>query len=67
MTFEVSIIGGEDGLFVAEALALPGCIAQGRTKEEALQNIQRAIENWFHIEQSRHQVDHDAEIVKVTL
>ncbi len=37
------IYPGEDGYFVAECPSLPGCISQGRTKEEALSNIREAI------------------------
>ena len=35
---------GEDGYFVAECPVIPGCISQGRTREEALANIREAIE-----------------------
>ena len=34
----------EEGWVVAECPALPGCVSQGRTREEALENIQAAIE-----------------------
>jgi predicted RNase H-like HicB family nuclease len=34
---------GEDGFIVAECPELPGCMSQGKTKEEALRNIQDAI------------------------
>jgi predicted RNase H-like HicB family nuclease len=34
---------GEDGYIVAECLEIPGSLSQGKTKEEALQNIQDAI------------------------
>ena len=42
---ELSVItySGEDGYIVAECLEIPGCLSQGRTKEEALKNIQDAI------------------------
>jgi len=33
----------EDGVFIAEVPALPGCISQGNTRKEALWNIQEAI------------------------
>ena len=33
----------EDGVFVAECPAIPGCISQGRTEAEAERNIQEAI------------------------
>ena len=35
---------GEDGYFVAECPVIPGCISQGRTRDEALANIREAIE-----------------------
>lgn len=33
-----------DGWFVAECPSLPGCVSQGRTREEAIANIREAIE-----------------------
>jgi len=36
---------GEDGYIVAECLQLPGCMSQGRTKEEANRNIVDAIKS----------------------
>ncbi len=44
MKLPVVIIPGEDGYFVAEIPVIPGCISQGRTKEEALANIKEAAE-----------------------
>jgi predicted RNase H-like HicB family nuclease len=35
---------GEDGFIVAECPIIPGCVSQGRTREEALKNIREAIE-----------------------
>ena len=42
MKLPVIITQGEDGYFVVEVPVLPGCISQGRTKEEALTNIKEA-------------------------
>jgi predicted RNase H-like HicB family nuclease len=44
MKFKVIIEEGEDGWYVVEVPALPGCISQGKTKKEALENIKEAIE-----------------------
>jgi predicted RNase H-like HicB family nuclease len=41
--YRVLIEQDENGVFVAEVPALPGCISQGNTRKEALQNIQEAI------------------------
>jgi len=43
MKFLVTLEVGEDGYLVAECPALPGCVSQGRTRVEALANIQEAI------------------------
>ena len=44
MKLPVVTTEGEDGYIVAEIPVLPGCISQGRTKEEALVNIKEAAE-----------------------
>jgi len=38
------IYPGEDGYWVAECPSLPGCVTQGKTKEEAIANIREAID-----------------------
>lgn len=43
MKYRVLIEPDEDGVYVAEAPALPGCISQGRTRAEAIENIKEAI------------------------
>jgi len=47
----------EKGYYVAEAPALPGCLSQGRTEEEAVANIKEAIEGWFEVMESKHSFD----------
>lgn len=44
---QVVIYPGEDGYWVAECPSLPGCISQGNTKEEAIQNIREAINGYI--------------------
>lgn len=43
---QVIIYPGEDGYWVAECPSLPGCISQGKTKEEAITNIKEAIQGY---------------------
>ncbi|MFH0823982.1 MAG: type II toxin-antitoxin system HicB family antitoxin [Pseudomonadota bacterium] len=43
MKYRVLIEQDEDGVFVAEAPSLPGCISQGRTRDEAIADIREAI------------------------
>jgi len=44
---QVIIYPGEDGYWVAECPSLPGCISQGKTREEAVQNIREAIRGYL--------------------
>jgi predicted RNase H-like HicB family nuclease len=44
---QVVIYPGEDGYWVAECPSLPGCVSQGKTKEEATQNIREAIQGFI--------------------
>ncbi len=44
MKFLITIQQGEDGMVLAECPALPGCMSQGKTREEVLDNIKEAIE-----------------------
>jgi predicted RNase H-like HicB family nuclease len=44
MKYRVKIERDEDGVFIAEVPALPGCISQGATRAEALTNVKEAIE-----------------------
>ncbi|MCC7210185.1 MAG: type II toxin-antitoxin system HicB family antitoxin [Anaerolineae bacterium] len=44
---QVLLYPGEDGYWVAECPSLPGCLSQGATKEEAIANIQEAIEGYL--------------------
>ena len=47
--FVVTLTAGEDGYIVAECPSLPGCVSQGKTKEEASQNIKEAIEGILEV------------------
>ena len=44
MKFLVTLDHDEQGWVVAECPALPGCVTQGRTVDEALVNVREAIE-----------------------
>ncbi len=40
---QVVVYPGEDGYWVAECPSLPGCVSQGKTREEVITNIKEAI------------------------
>ncbi len=50
MVFHVKLDEGEDGWFVVECPALPGCVSQGKDEQEALANIKEAIAAWLWAE-----------------
>ena len=43
MKFNITIERDEDGKYVAECPDLPGCLSEGETLEDALENINEAI------------------------
>ncbi|UCH80618.1 MAG: type II toxin-antitoxin system HicB family antitoxin [Nitrospiraceae bacterium] len=47
MKYRILIEQDEDGYFVAECPSLPGCVSQGKTRAEAIDNIQDAIKGYI--------------------
>jgi len=47
MAFQIAISQDEDGIYIAECINLPGCISQGKTKQEAIRNIKDAIRGYL--------------------
>lgn len=43
---QVIVYPGEDGYWVVEVPSLPGCIGQGKTRQEAIANIKEAIHGY---------------------
>jgi predicted RNase H-like HicB family nuclease len=66
MKLHVVIEKDEAGYFVAEVPALPGCLSQGTTKEEALANIREAIDGWLEVMEAKHPFDR-SEAVEVVV
>jgi predicted RNase H-like HicB family nuclease len=49
MKLNVTLDRDEDGVWIVECPAIPGCVSQGRTKKEALENIKDAIEQCLKV------------------
>lgn len=47
MKYRIIIEQDEDGIFIAECPSLPGCISQGKTRQESIINIQDAIQGYI--------------------
>ncbi len=57
MKLHVLLEKDEAGYYVAEVPALPGCLSQGKTKEEALANIKEATEGWFEVMEAKSHIN----------
>lgn len=53
MKFTITLDRDEDGVWVAECPAISGCISQGNTREEAVENIKDAIKNCLIVRAER--------------
>jgi len=64
MNIKIVLETGEDGYFVAHVPALKSCWSQGKTREEALQNIREAID--LYLEPEPDEIK-DREVVELAL
>ena len=43
MKFSITLERDEDGVWIAESPSVPGCVSQGRTRDQATENIRDAL------------------------
>ena len=65
MNIKVIVERGEDGYYVVHVPALKSCWSQGKTREEALQNIREAID--LYLEPEPTELAKDQELVELTV
>jgi predicted RNase H-like HicB family nuclease len=65
MNIKVLVERGEDGYLIAHVPALKSCWAQGKTREEALENIREAID--LYLEPEPAELAGDQELVELTV
>jgi predicted RNase H-like HicB family nuclease len=53
MKLSVTVDRDEDGVWVVECPAIPGCVSQGKTKQQALKNIKEAIQLCLEVRAER--------------
>ena len=63
MNIKVIIEPGEDGYFVAHVPSLKSCWSQGKTREEALENIREAID--LYLESDPTELSEDQELIEL--
>ena len=67
MIVKVVVKEGEDGYFVASCPSLKSCWSQGKSREEALENIREAITLYLEPEPSELIQDATQEVVELSL
>jgi len=67
MKLQVVLQPSDEGGFTVYVPALPGCISEGETREEALRNIQEAIALYLEPVEDDHAFEPDAEVTEVAL
>lgn len=53
MKFLATLDRDEDGVWIAECPAIPGCVSQGGTREEAMENLREAIAGCLEVRAER--------------
>jgi predicted RNase H-like HicB family nuclease len=67
MKLRVVLEPSEEGGFTALVPALPGCISEGNTRDEALANIQEAIELYLEPVDNDAALSPDAEVIEIAI
>ena len=53
MKFNITLDRDEDGIWVVECPSIPGCVSQGHSRDEALNNIREAIAGCLEVRAER--------------
>jgi len=67
MKYKVVVSEGEDGWYVVECPSIPGCISQGKTIKEALDNIKDAIYGCLEVMNERTKIQGNARLMEVSV
>jgi predicted RNase H-like HicB family nuclease len=53
MKFVITLDRDEDAVWIAECPSIPGCVSQGKTRDEALANVREAIAGCLEVRAER--------------
>jgi len=67
MKIKAIIHPAEEGGYWAEVPALPGCITEGDTLEEVLDNLQDAIQGWLEVANESRQPEPMSKVVEIAV
>jgi predicted RNase H-like HicB family nuclease len=67
MKLKVILHAAEEGGYWAEVPALPGCVSEGETRDEAIANVKEAAQGWLEVAAERAAGDPQAQLVEIEL
>ena len=67
MKYKVLISEGEDGWYVVECPSIPGCVSQGKSLEEALENIKDAIQGGLDVLNEKIEIKGEEKLMEVAV
>lgn len=67
MNLRVVLEHSDEGGYTAIVPSLPGCISEGDTRDEALQNIREAIELWLEPVEDDSILNNDSELLEIAV
>jgi predicted RNase H-like HicB family nuclease len=67
MKFKVVVHNAEEGGYWAEVPAIPGCLTQGDTWEELLQNVYEAVEACLSVDVAPIQISPEDKVLEIAI
>ena len=67
MRFKIVLEEADEGGYTVTVPALPGCISEGDTEEDAIKNIQEAIQLYLETDEDELPVGENIHIIEVTV
>ncbi len=67
MQIKAIVHPAEEGGYWAEVPALPGCITEGDTMEEVINNLQDAIQGWISVANESQRGDANSKVIEIAV
>ena len=67
MKIKAIIHPAEEGGYWAEVPALPGCITEGDSMDEVINNLQDAIQGWFEVANESQKPDSTSRLIEIPI
>lgn len=65
MKIKAIVHQAEEGGYWAEVPALPGCITEGDTWDELIDNLQDAIEGWLEVANNSQEIGTEEQVIEI--